>query len=112
MNKINLNDIEQIMTLYLIANFVIAVCLIYLILSVIFRTVFKKENNSKKSNSKKKKKDIVELLWEEDKKSKSKTIIKRIFLFVLILITLVYIFNSIRFIIDNIEIVKNILKIE
>lgn len=110
MNRFNLNNIEQIITLYLIFNFIIAICLLYLILSVIFRIVFKKNNNSKKPN--KKKKDIIELLWEEDKKSKSKTIIKRIFLFALILITSIYLFNSICFIINNIEVIKRVLRIE
>lgn len=110
MNRFNLNNIEQIITLYLIFNFIIAICLLYLILSVIFRIVFKKNNNSKKPN--KKKKDIIELFWEEDKKSKSKTIIKRIFLFTLILITSIYLFNSICFIINNIEVIKRVLRIE
>lgn len=110
MNRLNLNNIEQIITLYLIFNFIIAICLLYLILSVIFRIVFKKNNNSKKPN--KKKKDIIELFWEEDKKSKSKTIIKRIFLFALILITSIYLFNSICFIINNIEVIKRVLRIE
>ena len=110
MNRFNLNNIEQIITLYLIFNFIIAICLLYLILSVIFRIVFKKNNNYKKPN--KKKKDIIELFWEEDKKSKSKTIIKRIFLFALILITSIYLFNSICFIINNIEIIKRVLRIE
>ena len=110
MNRFNLNNIEQIITLYLIFNFIIAICLLYLILSVIFRIVFKKNNNSKKSNNKKK--DIIELFWEEDKKSKSKTIIKRIFLFALILITSIYLFNSICFIINNIEVIKRVLRIE
>lgn len=110
MNRFNLNNIEQIITLYLIFNFIIAICLLYLILSVIFRIVFKKNNNSKKPNNKKK--DIIELFWEEDKKSKSKTIIKRIFLFVLILITSIYLFNSICFIINNIEVIKRVLRIE
>ncbi|TXJ54807.1 hypothetical protein EPJ67_11115 [Brachyspira aalborgi] len=110
MNRFNLNNIEQIITLYLIFNFIIAICLLYLILSVIFRIVFKKNNNSKKSNNKKK--DIIELFWEEDKKSKSKTIIKRIFLFTLILITSIYLFNSIYFIINNIEVIKRVLRIE
>ena len=110
MNRFNLNNIEQIITLYLIFNFIIAICLLYLILSVIFRIVFKKNNNSKKPN--KKKKDIIELLWEEDKKSKSKTIIKRIFLFTLILITSIYLFNSICVIINNIEVIKRVLRIE
>ncbi|TXJ61144.1 hypothetical protein EPJ74_02590 [Brachyspira aalborgi] len=110
MNRFNLNNMEQIITLYLIFNFIIAICLLYLILSVIFRIVFKKNNNSKKPN--KKKKDIIELLWEEDKKSKSKTIIKRIFLFTLILITSIYLFNSICFIINNIEVIKRVLRIE
>ncbi|TXJ20110.1 hypothetical protein EPJ79_02840 [Brachyspira aalborgi] len=110
MNRFNLNNIEQIITLYLIFNFIIAICLLYLILSVIFRIVFKKNNNSKKPNNKKK--DIIELFWEEDKKSKSKTIIKRIFLFALILITSIYLFNSICFIINNIEVIKRVLRIE
>lgn len=110
MNRFNLNNMEQIITLYLIFNFIIAICLLYLILSVIFRIVFKKNNNSKKPNNKKK--DIIELFWEEDKKSKSKTIIKRIFLFVLILITSIYLFNSICFIINNIEVIKRVLRIE
>lgn len=110
MNRFNLNNMEQIITLYLIFNFIIAICLLYLILSVIFRIVFKKNNNSKKPN--KKKKDIIELFWEEDKKSKSKTIIKRIFLFALILITSIYLFNSICFIINNIEVIKRVLRIE
>lgn len=110
MNRFNLNNIEQIITLYLIFNFIIAICLLYLILSVIFRIVFNKNNNSKKPN--KKKKDIIELFWEEDKKSKSKTIIKRIFLFALILITSIYLFNSICFIINNIEVIKRVLRIE
>ncbi len=110
MNRFNLNNMEQIITLYLIFNFIIAICLLYLILSVIFRIVFKKNNNSKKSNNKKK--DIIELFWEEDKKSKSKTIIKRIFLFTLILITSIYLFNSIYFIINNIEVIKRVLRIE
>ena len=110
MNRFNLNNMEQIITLYLIFNFIIAICLLYLILSVLFRIVFKKNNNSKKPN--KKKKDIIELFWEEDKKSKSKTIIKRIFLFALILITSIYLFNSICFIINNIEVIKRVLRIE
>lgn len=110
MNRFNLNNIEQIITLYLIFNFIIAICLLYLILSVIFRIVFKKNNNSKKPN--KKKKDIIELFWEEDKKRKSKTIIKRIFLFALILIISIYLFNSICFIINNIEVIKRVLRIE
>lgn len=110
MNRFNLNNIEQIITLYLIFNFIIAICLLYLILSVIFRIVFKKNNNSKKPNNKKK--DIIELFWEEDKKSKSKTIIKRIFLFALILITSIYLFNSICFIINNIEVIKRVLRME
>ena len=112
MNIINLTYKEQIIIFYLIANFVIAICLLYLILSVIFRIVFKKNNNSKKPNNKKRKKDIIELFWEEDKKSKSKTIIKRIFLFTLILITSIYLFNSICFIINNIEVIKRVLRIE
>lgn len=113
MNRFNLNNMEQIITLYLIFNFIIAICLLYLILSVIFRIVFKKNNNSKKpNNNKKRKKDIIELFWKEDKKSKSKTIIKRIFLFALILITSIYLFNSICFIINNIEVIKRVLRME
>ena len=105
MNIVNLNDKEQIIIFYLIANFVIAICLLYLILSAIFRKVFKNEK-------KKRKKDIVELFWEKDKESKSKTIFKRIFFIFLICLTSLYIFNAVRFIIDNIEIIKNVLKIE
>ena len=105
MNRFNLNNIEQIITLYLIFNFIIAICLLYLILSVIFRIVFKNEK-------KKRKKDIVELFWEKDKESKAKTIFKRIFFIFLICLTSLYIFNAVRFIIDNIEIIKNVLKIE
>ena len=105
MNIINLTYKEQIIIFYLIANFVIAICLLYLILSVIFRIVFKNEK-------KKRKKDIVELFWEKDKESKSKTIFKRIFFIFLICLTSLYIFNAVRFIIDNIEIIKNVLKIE
>ena len=105
MNIINLTYKEQIIIFYLIANFVIAICLLYLILSVIFRIVFKNEK-------KKRKKDIVELFWEKDKESKSKTIFKRIFFIFLICLISLYIFNAVRFIIDNIEIIKNVLKIE
>lgn len=86
MNRFNLNNIEQIITLYLIFNFIIAICLLYLILSVIFRIVFKKNNNSKKSNNKKIKKIYLNYFWNRIK-NKSKMIIKRI------------IFNLIRFII-------------
>lgn len=118
MDSFNLNDIEQVMTIYLIFNFVIAVCLIYLILSVIFRIVFKnktqKINDKKdKKNKKKRKKDIIEFFWNEnDKDGKGKILFKRIFLIVLIIITSIYLFNSIRFIIANIEVVKKVLKIE
>ena len=105
LNIINLTYKEQIIIFYLIANFVIAICLLYLILSAIFRKVFKNEK-------KKRKKDIVELFWEKDKESKAKTIFKRIFFIFLICLTSLYIFNAVRFIIDNIEIIKNVLKIE
>ena len=37
MENLNLNDIEQIMTFYLIFNFVIFACIIYIIISLIFR---------------------------------------------------------------------------
>ena len=106
MNIVNLSDKEQLITFYLIANFVIAICLLYLILSAIFRKVFKSEK------IKKRKKDIVELFWEKDKESKAKTIFKRIFFIFLICLTSIYIFNAVRFIIDNIEIIKNVLRIE
>ncbi len=116
MNNINLNDMEQIITYYLIANFIIFICLVYLILSVIFKRVLKNENkkNDKVNNkiNKKRKKDIIEFLWEKDKESKLKTVFKRIFLAVLIILTSVYIFNSTRFIIDNIEVVKKVLGIK
>ena len=105
MNIVNLNDKEQIIVFYLIANFVIAICLIYLILSAVFRKVFKNEK-------KKRKKDIMELFWEKDKESKAKTIFKRIFFIFLICLTSLYIFNAVRFINDNIEIVKKVLRIE
>ena len=105
MNIVNLNDKEQIIIFYLIANFVIAICLIYLILSAVFRKVFKNEK-------KKRKKDIVELFWEKDKESKAKTIFKRIFFIFLICLTSLYIFNAVNFIINNIEVVKKVLRIE
>ena len=105
MNIVNLNDKEQIIIFYLIANFVIAICLIYLILSAVFRKIFKNEK-------KKRKKDIVELFWEKDKESKAKTIFKRIFFIFLICLTSLYIFNAVNFIINNIEVVKKVLRIE
>lgn len=105
MNIVNLNDKEQIIIFYLIANFVIAICLLYLILSAIFRKVFKNEK-------KKRKKDIVELFWEKDKESEAKTIFKRIFFIFLICLTSLYIFNAVNFIINNLEIVKKVLRIE
>ena len=49
---------------------------------------------------------------EKDKESKAKTIFKRIFFIFLICLISLYIFNAVRFIIDNIEIIKNVLKIE
>lgn len=104
---------EQIITYYLIANFIIFICLVYLILSVIFKRVLKNENDKVNNKiNKKRKKDIIEFLWEKDKESKLKTVFKRIFLAVLIILTSVYIFNSTRFIIDNIEVVKKVLGIE
>lgn len=118
MENFNLNDIEQIMTFYLIFNFVIFACLVYIIISLIFRLLSKKqeknnkENKKNKSANKRKKKDIIELFWTEEKDSKVKTIFKRSFLIVLIIFTSFYIFNSINFIIDNIDVVKKVLKLE
>ncbi|MCZ9878370.1 hypothetical protein OFR29_01985 [Brachyspira hyodysenteriae] len=118
MENFNLNDIEQIMTFYLIFNFVILACIIYIIISLIFRLLPKKqEDNSKdnkknKSLNKKKKKDIIDLFWTEDKDSKTRTTIKRSVFIIFIAFTLYYIFNSINFIIANIDIVKKVLKIE
>ncbi|PTY40323.1 hypothetical protein [Brachyspira hampsonii] len=118
MENFNLNDIEQIMTFYLIFNFVIFVCIIYIIISLIFRLIPKKQeeknkdNKKNKSLNKKKKKDIIDLFWTEDKDSKGRTIFKRSFLIVLIIFTSYYVFNSIIFITDNIDIVKKVLKIE
>ncbi|WP_304354022.1 hypothetical protein [Brachyspira innocens] len=121
MENLNLNDIEQIMTFYLIFNFVIFACIIYIIISLIFRILSKNKktdntnqtNNKKdKSKNKRKKKDIIDLFWAEDKDSKGRTIFKRGFLIILIVFTLYYIFNSVNFIIANIDIVKKVLKIE
>lgn len=120
MENLNLNDIEQIMTFYLIFNFIIFACLIYIIISLIFRVLLKNKNqddNNKsakknKYSNRRKKKDIIELFWTEDKDSKAKTIFKRSFLMVLIIFTLYYLFNSIMFITANIDIVKKVLKIE
>ncbi|MDO6993813.1 hypothetical protein Q5M87_07280 [Brachyspira innocens] len=119
MENLNLNDIEQIMTFYLIFNFVIFACIIYIIISLIFRILSKNKkidetnkNKKNKSKNKRKKKDIIDLFWTEDKDSKGRTIFKRGFLIVLIVFTLYYIFNSVNFIIANIDIVKKVLKIE
>lgn len=119
MENLNLNDIEQIMTFYLIFNFVIFACIIYIIISLIFRILSKKKkidetnkNKKNKSKNKRKKKDIIDLFWTEDKDSKGRTIFKRGFLIILIVFTLYYIFNSINFIIANIYVVKKVLKIE
>lgn len=120
METLNFNNIEQIMTFYLIFNFIIFVCLIYIILSLIFRLIPKKKEENKKEDKKPKqknikrikKKDIIELFWTEDKDSKSKTIIKRVIFIFFIIFTSYYIFNSISFIIANIDIVKRVLKIE
>ncbi|MEI0516933.1 hypothetical protein [Brachyspira murdochii] len=119
MENLNLNDIEQIMTFYLIFNFVIFACIIYIIISLIFRILSKKKkidetnkNKKNKSKNKRKKKDIIDLFWTEDKDSKGRTIFKRGFLIILIVFTLYYIFNSINFIIANIDVVKKVLKIE
>lgn len=118
MEKFNLQDMEQIMTFYLIFNFIILVCLIYIIISLIFRVLSKNKNkentNNKKEKykNKRKKKDIIDLFWTEDKDSKSRTIFKRSFFVIFIIFTLYYIFNSINFIMSNIDIVKKVLKIE
>ena len=115
METLNFSNIEQIMTFYLIFNFIIFVCLIYIVLSLIFRLIpkKKKEEDIKQKNIKRrKKKDIIELFWIEDKDSKSKTIIKRVIFIFFIIFTSYYIFNSISFIIANIDIVKRVLKIE
>lgn len=120
MENLNLNDIEQIMTFYLIFNFIIFVCLIYIIISLIFRVLLKNKNqddNNKsvkknKYSNKRKKKDIIELFWTEEKDSKGRTIFKRVFFIILIIFTSMYILNSINFIIENIDIVKKVLKID
>ncbi|MEI0531890.1 hypothetical protein R4I97_10040 [Brachyspira pilosicoli] len=124
METLNFSNIEQIMTFYLIFNFIIFVCLIYIVLSLIFRLIPKKKEENKKEDIKqkqiqknknikrRKKKDIIELFWTEDKNSKSKTIIKRVIFIFFIIFTSYYIFNSISFIIANIDIVKRVLKIE
>ncbi|KLI20376.1 hypothetical protein [Brachyspira hyodysenteriae] len=120
MENFNLNDIEQIMTFYLIFNFVILACIIYIIISLIFRLLPKKQEEDNKDNKKnkslkkkkKKKKDIIDLFWTEDKDSKTRTTIKRSVFIIFIAFTLYYIFNSITFIIANIDVVKKVLKIE
>ena len=119
MEALNFNNIEQIMTFYLIFNFIIFMCLIYIVVSLLFRLIPKKKEENKKDlkqESKKlkrrKRKDIIELFWTEDKDSKSKTIIKRAVFIFFIIFTSYYIFNSVSFIIENIDIVKRVLKIE
>ncbi|WP_297285708.1 hypothetical protein [uncultured Brachyspira sp.] len=119
MDTLNFSNIEQIMTFYLIFNFIIFMCLIYIVVSLLFRLIPKKKEENKKDlkqESKKlkrrKRKDIIELFWTEDKDSKSKTIIKRAVFIFFIIFTSYYIFNSVSFIIENIDIVKRVLKIE
>ncbi|WP_157150066.1 hypothetical protein [Brachyspira sp. SAP_772] len=122
METLNFSNIEQIMTFYLIFNFIILVCLIYIVLSLIFRLTPKKKEENKKEDIKqiqknknikrRKRKDIIELFWTEDKDSKSKTMIKRAIFIFFIIFTSYYIFNSISFIITNIDVVKRVLKIE
>ena len=124
METLNFNNIEQIMTFYLIFNFIIFVCLIYIVLSLIFRLIPKKKEENKKEDinqkqiqknkniKRRKKKDIIELFWTEDKDSKSKTIVKRVVFIFFIIFTSYYIFNSVSFIIENIDVVKRVLKIE
>ena len=120
MDTLNFNNIEQIMTFYLIFNFIILLCLIYIVLSLIFRLIPKKKEENKKEDKnpkqknikRRKKKDIIELFWTEDKDSKSKTIVKRAVFIFFIIFTSYYIFNSVSFIIENIDVVKRVLKIE
>ena len=124
METLNFSNIEQIMTFYLIFNFIILLCLIYIVLSLIFRLIPKKKEENKKEDIKekhiqknknikrRKKKDIIELFWTEDKNSKSKTIVKRVVFIFFIIFTSYYIFNSVSFIIENIDVVKRVLKIE
>ena len=122
METLNFNNIEQIMTFYLIFNFIIFFCLIYIVVSLIFRLIPKKKEEDKKEDMKqkqiqknikrRKRKDIIELFWTEDKDSKSKTIVKRVIFIFFIIFTSYYIFNSISFIIENIDVVKRVLKIE
>lgn len=119
MESLNLNDMEQIMTFYLMFNFVIFACLIYIIISLILRLLSKNKNqtetdknNKKNKHTARKKKDIIDLFWTEEKGSKGRTIFKRGFLIVLIIFTSIYIFNSINFIMANIDVVKRVLKIE
>ncbi|WP_295296271.1 hypothetical protein [uncultured Brachyspira sp.] len=119
MDTLNFSNIEQIMTFYLIFNFIIFMCLIYIVVSLLFRLIPKKKEENKKDlkqeNKKlkrRKRKDIIELFWTEDKDSKSKTIIKRAVFIFFIIFTSYYIFNSVSFIIENIDIVKRVLKIE
>ncbi|MEI0580095.1 hypothetical protein [Brachyspira pilosicoli] len=122
METLNFSNIEQIMTFYLIFNFIIFLCLIYIVLSLIFRLIPKKKEENKKEDMKqkqiqknikrRKRKDIIELFWTEDKDSKSKTIVKRVIFIFFIIFTSYYIFNSISFIIENIDVVKRVLKIE
>ena len=122
METLNFNNIEQIMTFYLIFNFIIFLCLIYIVVSLIFRLIPKKKEEDKKEDMKqkqiqknikrRKRKDIIELFWTEDKDSKSKTIVKRVIFIFFIIFTSYYIFNSISFIIENIDVVKRVLKIE
>ena len=124
METLNFSNIEQIMTFYLIFNFIILLCLIYIVLSLIFRLIPKKKEENKKEDinqkqiqknkniKRRKKKDIIELFWTEDKDSKSKTIVKRVVFIFFIIFTSYYIFNSVSFIIENIDVVKRVLKIE
>ena len=116
METLNFSNIEQIMTFYLIFNFIIFLCLIYIVVSLIFRLIPKKKEEDIKPKQKnikrRKRKDIIELFWTEDKDSKSKTIVKRVIFIFFIIFTSYYIFNSISFIIENIDVVKRVLKIE
>ena len=99
------NDIEEIIKFYLIFNFIILVCLLYIIISLIIKLLFK----NKKLNNKKK--DIIELFWCDNKKGIGNILLRRTFFIVFIIFTLYYIFNSYNFIMENIDVVKKVLKI-
>ena len=47
MDTLNFSNIEQIMTFYLIFNFIIFMCLIYIVVSLLFRLIPKKKEERK-----------------------------------------------------------------